>query len=287
MSESVLPSTDGERVRALDLELVAAQVREDAVAVALEVQDDLHGVIARRDRAAEDRDLLLIGERAGVVRAVVLDRTVDDEERAREAEGARHLVLEEDLGARARGAAAEDRVAEEREPRVAATDLVLQLVDARLEVAEANAVRRAVHRALLRDRNSGTARDGRRGACGRRRRSAGVTTRRSRCAAVLRCGRSSGVLRRCGSRGLRRRGLGSLPGSAQGHGRDAERDADTEEGRSHGRSKAHPLTSHCVLPFERSRAFAHLKSICPNWDWTRDALHSRSASEPSSKRRRV
>ena len=98
-------------------------------------------VIARRDRAAEDRDVLLVGERAGVVLAVVLDRAVDDEERAREAERARHLVLEVDLGARAGGAAAEDRVAEEREARVAAADLILQLVDALLEIAEADRVR--------------------------------------------------------------------------------------------------------------------------------------------------
>ena len=85
----------------LHLEVVALQVGEDAVAVPLERQEHLHGVIARRDRAAEDWDVLLVGQGAALVLvlAVVLDGAVDDEERAHEAEGVRHLVVEGDLGA--------------------------------------------------------------------------------------------------------------------------------------------------------------------------------------------
>ena len=46
------------------------------------------------------------------------------------------------------GAAADDRVAEEREARVAAPDLVLELVDPLLEIAQAHGVGRAVHRLI-------------------------------------------------------------------------------------------------------------------------------------------
>ena len=55
-SSIVLPSRHGERVARLDLELVAAEVREHAVAVTAELQQHLQRVIARRDRAAEDRE---------------------------------------------------------------------------------------------------------------------------------------------------------------------------------------------------------------------------------------
>src|SRR5262249_43971043 len=142
-----------ERVRALHLELVAAEVGEDAVTVALEVGDDLDGVVARRHRPLEDRDLLLIRERAVLVLAAVRNGAVDDEERPGEPEGARHLVVEDDLRPRPGNAAREDRVGEQRQAGVASTDLILQLVDSGLEVAEAYRVRGAIHRRLVGDWN--------------------------------------------------------------------------------------------------------------------------------------
>ena len=96
--------------------------------------------------------------------------------RARPAERARHVVLELDLGTRARHAARQDGVGEQREPRVAPSDLLLQLVDPLLEIAEAHRVRCAVHGA------AGTRSRGARGSwhrrCGGRAR--GGRSRRSR-----------------------------------------------------------------------------------------------------------
>ena len=141
----------GERVARLDLELVAPQVREDAVAVALEREGDLDAC-GRRAASSRCRSGCPSDRRERPVSSCRLYWTcaVDDEERPRELEGVRHLVLELDLGARPCGAAADDRVAEEREAGVATPDLVLELVDTLLEVAQAHRVRRAVHRLIRR-----------------------------------------------------------------------------------------------------------------------------------------
>ena len=106
---------------------------------------NLNGVIAGRDRSAEDRDLFLLGERAAVVGLVVLDGAVEHEERAHQPERARHVVLELNLGARAGEPSGQDRVGQERKARVAAPNLLFELVDALLEIAQANGVGRAVH----------------------------------------------------------------------------------------------------------------------------------------------
>ena len=82
-----------ERVTRLHLEVVPLQVGEDAVPVALEIEQDLHRVVARRNRAGEDRDVLLVGEGAGLVLAAVAGTVPSMTKRARiEAEGVRHLV---------------------------------------------------------------------------------------------------------------------------------------------------------------------------------------------------
>ena len=74
--------------------------------------------------------------------------TGSSEERARQLEGARHLVPELDLGTRAGGPAADDGVAEQRQPGVTSPDLVLQLVDTLLQVAQTDGVGRPGDRLL-------------------------------------------------------------------------------------------------------------------------------------------
>jgi hypothetical protein len=59
-------------------------------------------------------------------------------------ESVAELVLEADFGSRAADPAGQDGVGEQAQARVAAPDLLLQLVDSLLEVAQANHVRRAV-----------------------------------------------------------------------------------------------------------------------------------------------
>src|SRR5204863_7605184 len=88
----------GERMARPRLEVVTLQVREDAVSASLELEQDLNGVVAGRNRAAENRDLFLLGEGTRVVGLVVLDGAVQNEERAYEAERRGHVVLKRDLG---------------------------------------------------------------------------------------------------------------------------------------------------------------------------------------------
>jgi hypothetical protein len=192
----------------LDLELVATQVREDSVAVAAQAQQHLQRVIARRDRALEDRDLFLPGERPGIVLLVVLDRAVEHEQRARETESTAHVVLKADRGTCADDAARKDRVAQQAEAGVAAPDLLFQLVDSGFEIAQAYRVGGAIHLALGRLVAGclGAERSGRR--LRRRRGSSGSRLRRRRGSGGRR--RSGGLWRgrrsafRRGFRGLRR-----------------------------------------------------------------------------------
>src|SRR5690606_19386227 len=103
------------------------------------------GVVARRDRAAEDRDGRLLAERAGAIGLVVLHAAVEHDEQPRELELIGELVLEGDRGPRSGAAAREDGVAEEREPRVAAPDLLLELVDALLQITEPHGIGLTIH----------------------------------------------------------------------------------------------------------------------------------------------
>jgi len=136
----------------------------------LERELDLKGVVAGRNGACIYGDFLLIRERARVVGAIVLDGSVENDERFDQSIRARHLVFENHFGARARGAAAENRVGEKRETRVAFANCVFELVDFHLEIAKAHSVGRAVHRGFF-------ARSG----CGRRRyRRAGILFGRHR-----------------------------------------------------------------------------------------------------------
>src|SRR5689334_22060632 len=135
----------GERMARTRFEVVTLQVREDPVPAALKLEQYLYCVIAGRNRSTEDRNFLLLGERAAVVGLVVLDGPIQNEERAHQLEGARHVVLELNLRAGTGEPAGQDGVGQEREARVAAADLLFQLVDALLEVAQANGVGCAVH----------------------------------------------------------------------------------------------------------------------------------------------
>ena len=71
---------DREGVARLNLELVAAKIREDAVSVPAKLHEHLQRVITRRDRAAEDGNFRLCRESARVVFLVVLHGAVEHEE---------------------------------------------------------------------------------------------------------------------------------------------------------------------------------------------------------------
>src|SRR5690606_32182182 len=88
---------DGKTVARLDVEVVAPEIRKDPIAMTLQFDGHLQGVIARGDRPAEDGYLFLCGQRARLVLLVVLDGPVQDEQRLGQAEGGAHVIAEGDL----------------------------------------------------------------------------------------------------------------------------------------------------------------------------------------------
>src|SRR6185369_10218935 len=120
-------------------------------------------VIAGRDRTDEDRNVLLIGQRTvvGLVLLVVLNGAVEHEQRAGQAERAAQIISKVDFRTGTTGTAREDRVAQQAQASVAAPNLLLELVDVLLEVAQADDIGRTVERrGARRRRSAGCARAG-------------------------------------------------------------------------------------------------------------------------------
>ena len=162
----VLALADHERVAGAGRELVAAQVREHAVAVAAIEHEDRQRVRARRDRAVEHVDVLLVVELAGVVRARQQLRAVEGVDHLDEAEVPAHVVLVGDRAARA-DAARDHGLFQHAHARFHAPGLLLELLDLLFELAQLHGVGlfgrrfRGGRRGIARSRGAGRGRAGR------------------------------------------------------------------------------------------------------------------------------
>src|SRR5690606_34254218 len=123
-----------------------AQVRKHAETMASQFEHHLQRMVSCGYRTTEDRNALLLGQHPRVVGLFVLNSSVQDEDCFNYVPSPAEVVDELCFGPGRARTTRKDCIAEEGKPRMTAADLLLQLVNALLQVPETYLVRCSVHR---------------------------------------------------------------------------------------------------------------------------------------------
>ncbi len=113
-----------------NLEFVSIQIRKNAKSRAREIHQNLNRVRTRRNRTREYGDLSGVGNHTLLLGFTVLHGSIEDDEQFGDAPGGGDFVrVLDDRAGSAAAAAGEDRIAEQGQTRVAATNLFFEFVD--------------------------------------------------------------------------------------------------------------------------------------------------------------